>query len=62
MDLFERCNYLNLNPALLASHFQVFFKVIVVDGPLGKVKYHAIRVDFQLRLSPDIHSFLWTSS
>ena len=63
MDFFERCKYLNLNPVLLACHFQyrveVFFKVIVVDGPLGKVKYHAIRVEFQVRGSPHIHSFLW---
>ena len=51
MDFFERCKYLNLNPVLLARHFQyrveVFFKVIIADGPLGRVKYHAIRVEFQ---------------
>ena len=53
MNSFERCKYLNLNPVLLARHFQyrveVFFKVIVVDAPLGNVKYHAIRVEFQVR-------------
>ena len=42
IDFFERCSYLNLQPLLLACHFQnrveMFFKVIVVDGPLGKVK------------------------
>ena len=63
MDFFERCHYLNMNPVILARHFQyrveVFFKVIVIDGPLGKVKYHAIRVEFQVRGSPHIHSFLW---
>ena len=63
MDFFERCSYLNLNPVLLARHFQyrveIFFKVIVLDGPLGKVKYHAIRVEFQVRGSPHVHSFLW---
>ena len=32
-------------------------KVIVINGPL--VKYHAIRVQFQVRGSPRIHSFLW---
>ena len=52
MDFFERCRYLNLNPVVLARHFQyrveVFFKVIIIDGPLGKVKYHAIRVEFQV--------------
>ena len=50
MNFFERCTYLNMNPVPLAQHFQyrveVFFKVIVINGPLGKVKYHAIRVKF----------------
>ena len=50
---FERCNYLNSNPVLLARHFQyrveVFFKEIIVNGLLGKVKYYAIRVEFQVR-------------
>ena len=63
MDYFERCRYLNLNPVVLARHFQyrveVFFKVIIIDGPFGKVKYHAIRVEFQVQGSPHIHSFLW---
>ena len=26
---------------------------------LVKVKYHAIRVEFQVRGSPHIHSFIW---
>ena len=59
----ERCNLLNKNPVLLARHFQykveLFFKKIIIDGPLGKVKYHAIRVEFQIRGSPHVHSFLW---
>ena len=38
---------------------EVFFKEIVVDGPLRKVTYYAIRVEFQVRGSPHIHSFLW---
>ena len=63
LSYFERCAILNMNPVLLAKHFQyrveVFFKEIVVDGPLGKVTYHAIRVEFQFRGSPHIHSFLW---
>ena len=63
MDFFERCKYLNLNPVLLARNFQnsveVFFKVIVLDGPLGKVKCHAIRVEFQVRGCPQTYSFLW---
>ena len=47
----ERCNK---NPVLVAGHFQykveIFFKVIVLDGPLGKTSYYAIRVEFQVRV------------
>ena len=53
-----------MNPVLFSRHFkyrvEIFFKVIVRDGPLEKVKDHAIRVEFQVRGSPHIHSFLWT--
>ena len=61
MTYFERCNYLNSNPVLLARHFkyrvEVFFKEIIVNGTLGKVKYYAIRVEFQVRGSPHIHFY-----
>lgn len=63
MGYFQCCNYLNMIPVLLAQHFQyrveIFFKVIVVDGSLGKVIYHTISVKFQIRGSPHIHSLLW---
>ena len=63
IDFFDRCSFLNLNPVLLARHFQyrreVFFQVIILNRTLEKVKYHAIRVEFQVRGSPYIHSFLW---
>ena len=63
IDCFQRCEIRNSNPVLLARHFQygveVFFKEIIIDGPFGKVKYYAIRVEFQFRGSPCIHSFLW---
>ena len=65
LHYFERYNILNSNAVLLARHFQhrveIFFKEILIirDGPLGKVKYYAIRVEFQFRGSPHIHSFLW---
>ena len=63
MDFFTRCSYLNLNPVLLVRHFQYrvekCFKIIVLDGPLHKVKYHAIRIEFQVPGSPHVHSFLW---
>ena len=48
---------------LLARHFQyrveAFFQEIIVNSSLGTVKYFAIRVEFQCRGSPHIHSFLW---
>lgn len=54
----DRCNLLNRNPVLVARHFQyrveVFFKEIVNDGPLGKTKFFAIRVEFQISGSPHI--------
>ena len=63
IDFSERCRYLNLNPVLLARHFQYrvepFFKVTVLNGPFGKVKYHAIRVEFQVTGNPHIHFFIW---
>ena len=58
----ERCDTLNRNPVLVARHFQyrveMLFKVIALDGPLGKTQYYAIRVEFQVRRSPHIHSFI----
>ena len=55
----ERSKILNSNPVLVARHFQCrvedFFKEIVLDGPLGKAKYYAIRVEFQVKGSPHIH-------
>ncbi|XP_057293606.1 biogenesis of lysosome-related organelles complex 1 subunit 1-like isoform X2 [Hydractinia symbiolongicarpus] len=62
MTYFERCSYLNFNPVLLARHFRYrgksFFKVILINGPLGNVNYYAIRVKFQFPVRPHIHSFL----
>ena len=63
MNYQDRCRYLNMNPVFVARHFQyrveAFFKEIVLDGSLGKVKYHVIRVEFQVRGSPHVHIFLW---
>ena len=59
----ERCNLLNNNWVLVARHFQykveVFFKEIILDGPLEKTRYYAIRIEFQERDSPHVHSFIW---
>ena len=63
MGYFERCSYLNFNPVLLARQYQyrveAFFQTILLNGPLGRVKYYAIRVEFQVCGSPHIHFFLW---
>ena len=63
MDFFTRCAYLSQNPVVLARNFQyrfeMLFKVIVIDGPLGKVKYHAIRIEFHVLGSPHVYSILW---
>ena len=62
MSYQERCNLLNNNPVLVARHFQykveVFFKEIILDGPLGKTKY-AIHIQFEEGGSPHVHSFIW---
>ena len=59
----ERCDTLNKNPILVVRHFQyraeMFFKVIVLDGPLGKTRYYAFRVEFRVRGTPHMHSFIW---
>ena len=61
MDSLTQYFYLNLDLVPLARHFQyrkkVFFQVIVINGPLEKVKYHVIRVEFKSRGSPYGHSF-----
>ena len=63
LNYFERTKILNSNPVLLARHFQyrveTFFKNIIITGSFGKVTYYAIRVEFQVRGSPHIHSLLW---
>ena len=59
----EKCNLLNTNLVLVARHFQykveLFFKEIIIDGPLGKRRYYALRIRFQERRSPQFHLFIW---
>ena len=42
MSYHEKCDTLNKNPVLVARHFQyrveMFFNIIVLDGPLGKTQ------------------------
>ena len=52
----QRIELLNDNSVLVARRFQykvqVFFKEIVLDGPLGITKYYALHIQFQERGSP----------
>ena len=48
----------------MPRHFEykveVFFKKIILDGPLGKkTKYYEIRIAFQRRAGPHAHSYTW---
>ena len=66
MSYQDRFRLLNSNPVLVAKYFQYreefFFKNIIVDGPLGKTKYYAMGVEFQVRGSPHVHRFLWVTN
>ena len=59
----DRCCLPNSNPVLVARHFQyrveVFSKESVADGRLGKTKYCATCVEFQVCDSPHVLFFLW---
>ena len=63
MSYQEGCNLLNNDPVLVVRNFQykveVLFKKINLEGSLGKTKYYAIRIEFQERDSPHVHSFIW---
>ena len=63
----ERCSMLNLNPVIVAKHFQfrveTFFTEILLTkaNPIGKIVHYALRVEFQMRGSPHLHALIWTS-
>ena len=63
----EKCSLLNLNPVITAKHFQyrveTFFKEVLLSNvsPIGKIIYYALRIEFQMRGSPHLHSLIWTS-
>ena len=52
----ERCSMLNLNPVIVAKHFQyqveTFFKEVLFTSanPIGKIVYYALRIKFQMRV------------
>ena len=37
----------------------MFFKELILDGPLGKTKYYVLRIEFQEKGSPHVHAFIW---
>ena len=47
----------------MARNFQykveVFFREIILNGPLWETKHNAIRTEFQKGRSPHVHSFIW---
>jgi len=67
MSYNEKCSMLNLNPVVVAKHFQyrveTFFKEILLSNsnPIGKIVYYALRIEFQMRGSPHLHALIWTS-
>ena len=50
----EKCSLLNLNPVIVAKHFQhkveTFFKDVLLSNakPIGKIVYYALRIEFQM--------------
>lgn len=58
---------LNLNPVIVAKHFQfrveTFFTEVLLTkaNPIGKIVHYALRVEFQMRGSPHLHALVWTS-
>ena len=63
----EKCDMLNLNPVVVAKHFQyrveTFFKEVLLSkaNPIGKIVNYAFRIEFQMRGSPHLHALIWTS-
>ena len=63
----ERCSMLNLNPVVVAKHFQyrveTFFKEVLMSNanPIGKIIYYALRIELQMRGSAHLHALIWTS-
>lgn len=61
----EKCQMLNLNPVVVAKHFQyrveTFFTEVLLTNakPIGKIVYYALRIEFQMRGSPHLHALIW---
>ena len=68
MSYDQKCKMLNSNPVVVAKHFQFrlerLFKDVLLNSndPIGKIVYHAIRIEFQFRGSPHAHCFIWINN
>ena len=68
MSYDQKCKMLNSNPVVVAKHFQFrlerLFKDLLLNSndPIGKILYHAIRIEFQFHGSPHAHCFIWISN
>ena len=57
----ERCEMLNLNPVIVAKHFQYRVQMLFTESTIGKIVYYALRIKFQMRGSSLLHALIWTS-
>ena len=63
----ERCSMLNVNPVVVAKHFQyrveTFFTEVLLTSanPIGKIVHYTLRIEFQMRGSPHLHALIWTN-
>ena len=64
----EKCKMLNLNPDIVAKHFQYRVETFLTEVPLsksepiGKIVYYALCIEFQMRGSPHLHALIWTEA
>ena len=62
----KKCKMLNLNPVIVAKHFQhrveTFFTEVLLGKSklIGKIVSYALRIEFQMRGSPRLHALIWT--
>ena len=62
----EKCKILNLNPVIVAKHFQfrveTFFTEFLLSKskPIGKIVNYALHIECQMRGSPHLHALIWT--
>ena len=65
MDYKDKCEVLKSNPVTAVQMFnhrvQLFFKLILLgpSEPIGKIKDHFYRIEFQARGAPHLHCLFW---